>query len=1611
MPLLTRFNMTKKNTLLLVLFFTFFVTTSYSQNFWNTSAKKEKTIKKKNILKRKSTPEKYTVASLNLNGFTKYLRNSPNSTANSSEKSREKIITLPNSEGKLERFSMKETALLAPKLAEKFPMIKSYTGIGIDDARKIVKISLGTNGVHAIISSADKETVYIDPYTKDKKQYIIYKTSDLKPIDTSFSCQVKGENRQKNKHENRQRTASTQKKNANDGQLRTYRIAIVCTAEYSLFHLNRQNVATSATDLVKKATVLSAINTSITRVNQIYERDLAVRMILVANNDELIFFDTNTDQLTNNNADDLIEESQVKCDAIIGNANYDIGHAFSTGGGGYAEVNSVCVQGYKAQGLTGSYQPINDPYDIDYVCHELGHQFGATHTQNNDCNRTSSTAVEPGSGSTIMGYANICAPNVQTKSDPYFHAVSIDQMWSHIQGNGNCAVLTPTNNDAPIANAGTNYSIPKGTPFLLKGSATDKQGTASLTYNWEQTDTQIAPMPPVATSTGGPTFKSVAPSKSANRYFPDFENVINKTTNQWIVLPTVERELNFAFTVRDNNPNGGSSDRDNIKITLTDALPFTVTAPNTNIIWDTGATKTITWQKGTSDIAPINCKKVTIKLSTDGGKTFPILLKENTLNDGTEEITIPDTPTTQARILIEASDNVFYNVNDSNFTINATKPTFLLSNKTPKQNTCKNSDTPISYTFNANFINGFTETINLSATGLPNGTSAVFTPNSLNSSGDVTLTINNFKQSNQKEYTIVVQGKSATITQTNTAFLNIIDDNLTKTILKSPVNLITETSLTPDFNWSKVENASAYQLIVASNSDFSTIIIDETVNTNSYTPTTPLLGTTTYFWRVKPKNNCKEGTFSSDNQFTTQAPSYCSSTFIDDAGGKNHITNVSFNSINNTSGNDTIDGYEDFTNIITEVEKTVSYQMNVTFDSDGYQDHCFVFIDWNQDLIFDKITERYDIGSGSQQTLGQKITIPENAILGFTRMRVLLEYDDPTKNYGEGACTSEHLVNWGETEDYTLKIIEKPRPSFTINNTSGNLSICNTAVDTQIFTLKYEALQGFNENIVFSAIEIPANTTANFSTIDTNGLVKVTLSNLKNAPVGDYNFKIIAKANSMTKQISIPFNINDTICKSAGNMDSNISTTLVNFADINSISEKSAGYSKYTNTIAELIRGTKYPLIVKANSDGKQTVKTTAWIDWNQNCLFDANEKYDLGTATNANASTSKSGLEIIIPNNALNGKTTLRIITEKVFENTTKNTIDNKCVSGFNGEVEDYTIAITPSFTLTNQTKPIAIYNKAVNEVQFEIDYETINGFNQNVTLSTEDNPKNTPENTNISFNPIIKKDGTFTVNINNLNEAPVGDYTIKIIATAGEIQKSVDLKLNVNDSYCKAIGNATSQTSITKVMFAEIDNSSTKTTGYSDFKTINTPVVRGENYELTIKINNQNNENIKTYGWIDWNQNLVFEDNEIIDLEANNTSITIPEDAEIGATVLRIAVKKAIEQTANSCEFGFDGEVEDYTINIQESFATYKNLFTDLQVFPVPSDGKLTVKFKVKIKEVTVIRLFNALGQLLETQTFSTISTRFEQEVQFKKISSGNYFLQIENDGKLKTRKIIIQ
>ena len=607
------------------------------------------------------TPSQFDLFSLKTEDLKAILENAPSRKTTSSSNV---IIELPSEGGSLERFRVFEASVFNQGLSEKFPGINSYLGQGIDDPTAMARFSVSQVGVHVMILSAKHKTTYIDPYTKDKSAYISYSRASL-PADTNnFVCHVEdsfptnlsevGENESQ--------------RNADDGMLRTFRLALACNGEYAQWHLNDQGVDPSETDAVKKAAVLSAMNVAMTRVNGIFERDLAVTMEIIANNEDIIFLDTATDGLSNDAG--MINQIQPIIDNEIGFSNYDIGHVFSTGGGGIAQLNSPCTSG-KARGVTGLPQPIGDPFYVDYVSHEMGHQYGGNHTQNNNCQR-SSASVEPGSASTIMGYAGICPPNVQNASDDYFHAISIQEMWNNITvGNSQCANQTATGNDPPTANAGPNFTIPKSTPFILKGEGTDPNSGDVLSYCWEQFDAQVAPMPPQSTSTSGPAFRSLDPMTSPNRYMPALSTVLNgNTESTWEVVPSVGRLLRFRLTVRDNLVGGASSASDNTIITVDgDSGPFVVTSQSNNPGWKQGTQQTITWDVAGTDAAPVDSPTVDILLSLDG-INYDTVLIAGTPNDGSEVITVPAVDDTEdARVMVAGTDHLFYALNAADIII------------------------------------------------------------------------------------------------------------------------------------------------------------------------------------------------------------------------------------------------------------------------------------------------------------------------------------------------------------------------------------------------------------------------------------------------------------------------------------------------------------------------------------------------------------------------------------------------------------------------------------------------------------------------------------------------------------------------------------------------------------------------------------------------------------------------------------------------------------------------------------------------------------------------------------------------------------------------------
>ena len=401
-------------------------------------------------------------------------------------------------------------------------------------------------------------------------------------------------------------------------------------------------------------------------------------MVLVANNDLLIYTNPQTDPYSNDDEYEMMDQNQANLDALIGSPNYDFGHVFGTVAACVAQPFSVCVNGSKARGVSCSTDPVGDPFYVNFVAHEMGHQFGASHIMNGSegrCNDAvvSETAFEPGSGSTIMSYCGLCgSQNLQLNSDDYFHSVNLDQIISYsTQGSGSsCPVIILNGNHLPIVSFSTsNITLPKNTPFSLTGAASDVDGD-ELTFSWEELD--LGPQGNPNSPTGNaPIFRSFKSNELPTRVFPKISDIVNNVQTIGEILPSYSRDLTFRLTVRDNRVGGGGIGKStDVNIIVTNnAGPFLVTSPNTEVSWPALSIQNITWNVANTNSSPVNCTQVDILLSTEGGQTFPITLVSNTQNDGSEDVLIPDNQSSLGRIKVQGSDNIFFDISDVDFFI------------------------------------------------------------------------------------------------------------------------------------------------------------------------------------------------------------------------------------------------------------------------------------------------------------------------------------------------------------------------------------------------------------------------------------------------------------------------------------------------------------------------------------------------------------------------------------------------------------------------------------------------------------------------------------------------------------------------------------------------------------------------------------------------------------------------------------------------------------------------------------------------------------------------------------------------------------------------------
>ena len=629
-----------------------------SKKDWSVISSGEKITVSKSV-QRIDFPQEFTLFKLDLESIKQKLYTAQDRFADNAQYA---IIEIPNSQGKLERFKMYEASNFDADLQAQFPNIRAYVGQGIDNAHSQIRLSISPEGIQTMTSRAGSSTEYIETYSEDKTIYAVYERSANR-VKKPFTCSTPDEKLEQDLI-NKGNTLGR----SSDVVYRTFRLAMSVTGEYSAYH-------GGTTPLV-----LAAVNATMTRVNGVFEKDLAIHMNLV-NNTTILYLNAATDPYGDTDAN-YNSELQSTLTSVVTNANYDIGHLMSAIGnnGNAGCIGCVCVNGSKGSGFTTSTAPIGDNFDIDFVVHEMGHQFGANHsftfsTENNAVN------YEPGSGVTIMGYAGITDYDVAPHSIETFHAGNIAQIQTNMAGK-TCDVETAITHGAPVVNAGANYTIPRSTPFALTGSATDTGGTGSMTYQWEQYDevTNAAQLttgsPASVTKTVGPNFRSYLPTASGTRYFPTMASTLagSKTTAGADItveaLSSVARTLNFRLTARDNALNGGQTNFGNMVVTVANIAPLDVTSQNTaGIVYTVGSSQTVTWTSaGNSGIA--GGANVDILFSNDNGATWAYTLATATPNDGSQAVTLPaGVSGAYCRFMVKANANIFFNVTTKSFAV------------------------------------------------------------------------------------------------------------------------------------------------------------------------------------------------------------------------------------------------------------------------------------------------------------------------------------------------------------------------------------------------------------------------------------------------------------------------------------------------------------------------------------------------------------------------------------------------------------------------------------------------------------------------------------------------------------------------------------------------------------------------------------------------------------------------------------------------------------------------------------------------------------------------------------------------------------------------------
>jgi len=1506
------------------------------------------------------------------------------------------VLLFPTTTGHLQRFSIQPATTLHPDLAKKFPTIQAFEGIGLDDPTASIRFEVTPKGFSGMIWSTRHGTQVIQALkgVEDTNQYIVFsKKSASRNHQNNFTCHAD--------HMDQTDAIAQQvtRSSSNDGFLRTYRFALAVTGEYTALYGGT------------KAGAMAAMTTTINRVNGILKREVAVALQLVANNDQIIFTNSATDGYTNDDSGKMLDENQLNVDNIIGNNNYDIGHVFSTGNGGVAYLGSVCVASIKAGGVTGAQLPQGDAFDVDYVTHEIGHQLGANHTQNNDCSSTAATSFETGSGSTIMGYAGICFPNVQTNSDDYFHAISIDQIKGFTTNSADgCANKTPLNNNVPIVDAGADYIIPHSTPFELTGIATDSDNDV-LTYAWEQMDNAPAPMPPLATSDQGPAFRSLPPVNSPTRQFPAKGANNNHTPNTWEVLPSVGRDMKFRLTVRDNFSEGGNVTHDDILLTTADnAGPFKLNSPNGGESLAAGIPQTLTWEVGGSNQAPVNCSTVDIFLSVDGGETYPIILAENVTNDGSADVSFQNSMvTTNARIKIKGHENVFFDVADANFQITQSEAGFNIIPSASNLTVCQGEAVDIAITIQG--LEGFSGLVNLtteSPTALANPT---LIASNIATGNTTTLNITTGNTTPPGTYPIILNGVSGDLTINRTINITVAAQTPEAVTLISPVNGAAETPTMPTFNWSTSEASTNYIFELASNANFTSVIYTESnLELTTYNLPIGLETGQTYYWRVRTINQCGANNNAVIYSFT--------------------VTNNLCQQYNNTNEVIISDG----------LPNTVSSE--IIIPESGIVNEITVSMDIAHSWIGD-LTLTLESPSGRKAVILREICGNEDRInLIFSNNGSGTIPCSPPVSQNIFAPTESFNIFTGEEINGTWKLIVADGVELdggTLKNWS--LEVCrevenNEPLNVLISNTSNPDCNGANTGSIQASV---VGGTPNYTILWNTGSNQLTLNNLN---AGTYQITVTDGAGISATAIA---ELTEPTAIVIEEIVQNVACNGVNNGSIQIF--PSGGIPSYQYQWANGVRQSSNLNL----PDGTYKVTVT---DGN-GCM--TSKDYIV---------TEPSPIELSFSsNNAINGQ------NGSVDLTVTGGTGDYEYVWSSGATTRDVDDLAPGSFTVTvtdanncSTTGEVTVITENTGQECFSVtinitldNYGTENHWeikDGNGVLIQTVGPFNNFENGSVQATTLCLPPGCYDFTIFDLwgdgmccaygqgGYEVIEDATGNVIASGGSFNKqeskNICLPFQTADlstiNYCGANGRNTQYEWIEAVEIAGQVFNSGDNEGYGDFSETIIEAPIGGTLALAFTPGFgffEYHENWQV--WVDFNKDGDFEEEgEAVFLASGNDrlvgTIGIPSNATAGNVRMRIAMKWG--ELVGPCESFSWGEVEDYTLLLQStsnigerqelvSFTTgHPTIFTtqertsnfDLILFPNPSTDYLNLEWEDNQERLIDLTIYNSLGQLQEYQQFSTQKGANKTRIHVSQFSEGIYLLQLRNKDKVISKEFVV-